>query len=253
MPSNEPSPHRPAPLTSGDTRFIIGSIALLAFFAVILVGAAWITRTPIATSAEPAFKERPAADPMMTAIPQLNDLLAGPLRSQADPSAGPDDAPVTLTIFSDVTCWYCGETVRAALAIQRANPETVRVVHKDFPAANKSYASYQGAIAARCAQQQGLFWELADKLYEHYDQITDERITALADDLPQLDRAKFKECRAGRIAEPVTALIDDNITEADALELPGVPAVYVNDKALFGQADAEELEAAVTQMQNAKR
>lgn len=245
-PSKKPTP--PA-LRPADVRFILASLAVLAVFVIVMfAGLAWASSgqsTPIA--AVPTFKDTQAAnDPLMTVVPQLNDMLAAPLANSADPAVGPDDAAVTLTVFSDMTCHYCGETVRAALAVQQNHPQRVRVVHKDFPEPNKAYASYQAAIAARCAQRQGLFWEFADKLYEHYDQISPERITELARDLPHLDQALFKECRNGRTSQPVTAHIDDNIAEATALELSGVPVVYVNDKALFGQVSAEELEAAVT-------
>lgn len=242
-----PLPPNPPTLDPHERRFIVGSIAAVVVLGMALAGVAWANRPLSTTSTAPALRSQAAGDPLLTAVPQLEDALQGPLTSNAaDPSIGPHDAAVTITIFSDFTCWYCGETTQAALAVQQRHPDTVRVIHKDFPESNKAYASYQAAIAARCAQKQGLFWEMAHKLYEHYDQLTKERITALGSDINDLEQAPFTECRAGRTNQPVTELIDDNIAEANALQLSGVPVLYLNDKAIFGHMSAEELEAAVT-------
>jgi protein-disulfide isomerase len=57
-----------------------------------------------------------------------------------------------------------------------------------------------------------------------------------------LDLKTFKTCLS---EERPSALINDNITEADTLEITGVPFIYVDDKDFFGQVSFEEIKTLV--------
>lgn len=226
--------------------------AIFAFGTLILFGVLYLGVLPLLypewESPTYAYLRDPSStttDPLLTARESLASRLAGPIVSAADPGIGPEAAPLTIAVYSDFTCWYCGQTAAAARRVQAEYADRVRVIHKDFPSPNKAYASYQAALAGRCAQRQGLFWEMGDKLYEHYDRLGRETVMDLAEDLTGLNQARFQECMDGRAQPPVTAAIDDNIAEANALGLSGAPAVYVNDKAFLGQMDYEELKGIV--------
>lgn len=49
------------------------------------------------------------------------------------PAKGPENAPVTLTVFSDFQCPYCMRLVPFIDEVAAQNPATVRVVFKQFP------------------------------------------------------------------------------------------------------------------------
>ena len=183
-------------------------------------------------------------DPLLTTVPQLADIIAGPIISAADPLFGPPAAPVTITVYTDFTCWYCGQTVALAQRAQAEFSGLVRLAHKDYPNPNKAYASYQAAIAGRCAQEQDKFWEMSERLYENYDALSPDTFTALAKNLG-LDITSFNQCRAGGSANSVVRKIDDNIAEANALGIAGVPLIYVNSRELPAEITYEELKAAV--------
>ncbi len=182
-----------------------------------------------------------AIDPLLTAVPTLNKMITGPIITGLDPSIGPNDAPVNIVIYTDFTCWYCGQTVAAALKVQERFPDKVKVVHKDFPNADKQYKSYQAALAGRCAQAQGKFWQMSDLLYQNYDNLSQTLFNKLAREL-KLNHPQFKQC----VTDPApTALIDDDIKEANALSINGVPTVYINEQEMMGKVSYEELKQAV--------
>jgi len=80
---------------------------------------------------------------------------------------GNPDAPVTLIEYSDFTCGYCGKFFRETWPrLQRKYVETgkVRLLYRDYPRDPEGPAM-TAAIAARCAGDQGRYWDMHDRLY----------------------------------------------------------------------------------------
>jgi protein-disulfide isomerase len=83
------------------------------------------------------------------------------------PTRGAPDAPVTLVEFEDFQCPFCKkaqETVQNVLARYK---DKVKLVHRDFPLQPLHPASLKAHEAARCAEEQGKFWEYRDLLYKN--------------------------------------------------------------------------------------
>ena len=177
-------------------------------------------------------------DPLLTAVPDLDKMITGPIITELDPNFGSKNAAVNITVYTDFTCRYCGETIAKAIKLQTKFPEKIQVIHKDFPSADKTFKSYQAALAGRCAQAQGKFWEMSDLLYQNYNNLSHVLFNSLAKEL-KLNATQFKQC----LADKTTAdLIDDDIKEANALRISGVPTVYVNEQEMMGEISYEELE-----------
>lgn len=180
-------------------------------------------------------------DPLLTAVPTLDKMITGPIITGLDPSIGASDAPVNIVVYTDFTCWYCGQTIADARQIQRQFPAKVRVVHKDFPSADKTFKSYQAAIAGRCAQAQNKFWEMSNLLYQNYDNLSQVLFNSLTREL-KLNQPQFEQCLTNGAT---TALINDDIKEANALRINGIPTVYVNKQEIMGKVTHEELKQAI--------
>src|SRR3989338_3090826 len=97
-------------------------------------------------------KYKKTEDPLLTTIPQLNDMITGPIITDADPDIGPENASVNIVAYTDFECSYCYKAVQDAKKIQAEIPETIKFIHKDFPVDDESSASFQAALAGRCAQ-----------------------------------------------------------------------------------------------------
>jgi predicted DsbA family dithiol-disulfide isomerase len=176
------------------------------------------------------------SDPYINKVPDFADLLAGPIISDNDPIKGSADAAVAVVMFSDFACSFCKEQERL---IDRALDEyqgKIMVIWKDFPESDKNSLSYRFSLAGRCAQAQGKFWEYHNRLYQAGN-LNNDIIREIAVDL-NLDLADFNVCLSSSEADQ---LIQDNIEEAYALDINGVPFIYVNDQEIFGQIDYEDL------------
>jgi protein-disulfide isomerase len=80
---------------------------------------------------------------------------------------GNPDAPVTLIEYSDFTCGYCVKFFRETWPrLQKKYVETgkVRLLYRDYPRDPEGPAM-TAAIAARCAGDQGRYWDMHDRLF----------------------------------------------------------------------------------------
>jgi protein-disulfide isomerase len=123
-----------------------------------------------------------------------------------DAYKGNPDAKLVLVEFGDFQCPACQ---RHALATQpvldQQFVETGEVlwVAKHFPLRSHSHAPV-AAAAAECAGDQGKFWAMHHRLYEHMEQWSDgddpdPALVRLAAGL-ELDRAQFSACLQSRSA-----------------------------------------------------
>jgi protein-disulfide isomerase len=83
-------------------------------------------------------------------------------------TAGDKNAPVTMYEFSDFECPFCGSFYRDTykqLTENYVKKGKLRIVFVDHPLSFHPQAQ-KAAEAARCAQEQGKFWEMHDGLFD---------------------------------------------------------------------------------------
>lgn len=176
-------------------------------------------------------------DPYVTDVASLEDILAGPIITTEDPNLGNLEAPVNIVIFSDFICSFCAEQELVIKKIMEKYPNQIRFVWKDYPESNENSVSWQAAIAARCAQRQGKFWAYHESLYRYNSSLTLEALSIIAEQ-QDLDIKDFNQCFVND--ETQNAVIA-NVLEADALDISGIPFIYVNDQQVMGTIDETEL------------
>lgn len=180
-------------------------------------------------------------DPYVTNVPTLKDILRGPIISDYDPMIGNVNSPVVITIFSDFQCEYCVEQEDIMKKILSEYDGKVSLIWKDYPEISDESSSWQASVAARCAQEQGKFWEYHDLLYASEIKKGKDFFIDLAKKL-DLREKTFSEC----LEDPeVNKLIYSNIQEAQALDIYGIPFIYVNDQEIIGGISYDELKKIV--------
>ena len=155
------------------------------------------------------------------------------LRDLAVPVVKGDSvAPVTIIVFGDYLCNHCAAfSLRERPRVEAELVETgkARMVFYDFVLDPRpETGSFLAARAARCAGDQGRFWEYHDRLYR--SQVTwgldPNKLSAFEDyaEALGLDGQAFRGClNSDRYAPEVSA----NLELAQALGLGGTPAVLV--------------------------
>ena len=156
--------------------------------------------------------------------------LMSALLDNAPPALGDPDAPITLVEFGDYQCHFCNRffhDTEAAIVEDYVEPGLVRIVFKDYTIIGPD--SVSAAQAARCAADQGLFWEYHDALYGAWDGentgwASPDGLAAIASATGGLDAGAWSECVAG--GEHASAVEASN-ADAQALGLTGTPAFFV--------------------------
>lgn len=152
---------------------------------------------------------------------------------------GTDKPVVTIVEFSDFACPYCAKAHTILKKIINRYPGKIKIVYRDLPLHENSIDL---SMAARCAGEQNMFWEMHDQLYVNQDSLT-----ATGDDLKTiiyslagsigLNAATFDSCYQEK-----KYLSDIRIDYADAntLSLKGTPSWFINNKLISGYIPEED-------------
>ena len=128
-------------------------------------------------------------------------------------------APITMVQFSDFECPHCRQAYATVNSVLRRYEGKVTLAFRDFPliqaeasGLGADAASLVGsADAARCAQEQGKFWEYHDVLFESEGR-SEYDFREYANQLG-LDVEPFSTClTSGRYAEAIKADFADGLS-----------------------------------------
>jgi len=176
-----------------------------------------------------------------TIVVQLAPPTADIGPENAAVTEGRSDAPVQVVEFADYQCPYC----------QRVNPDLnklldeyagkVSIVYRDFPLPMHPYAE-KAAEAARCAGEQGKFWEYHNALF-HDKKFEPADLKQQATTL-HLDAAKFGQCLD---SSQEAANVKKDQEEGTKLGLSGTPSFFFNGHFISGALDYTTLHQMVEQ------
>jgi protein-disulfide isomerase len=183
-------------------------------------------------------------------LPMATITNASELTSRARGiSVGAENAPVDIRVFSDFMCPACGTwagQIEPLLKAEFVQQGKVRLTYYDFPLPQHKYA-FAAARAARCANDQGKFWEYHDRLFGTqrewaYDSsMPVDHFTAVAREVGVDERA-FGSClRSDQHAEVVTT----NRMLGEVLRVGGTPTVFLNGRQVQDWSDYNAVRAAV--------
>jgi len=170
-----------------------------------------------------------------------------PVANVVRPVEGSATAPVTVAEYSDYQCDYCGRWAREVEATFRSTFITSGQVRFEWhDDAWEGQESIDAANAARCAGDQGKFWEMHDLLY------TSQNATPNTGAFSK-DKLKSLGATLGLDATAYDACVDAGTynaavrsdTAASSASFSGTPAFSVNGTALVGYQSMDQLTAAI--------
>lgn len=170
---------------------------------------------------EKQAQNAPAAQPAAAPVQQRVTLP----NAEGHAALGANEAPVTIIEFTDLQCPYCARfSTQTFPELQKKYIDTgkVRFVTRDLPLTFHAQA-VPAAVAARCAGDQGKYWQYRERLFAAQQSLGEATYDKLATEM-KLDLRKFKACRAA--PEYQTAAEADR-TAANALGITGTPTFLV--------------------------
>ena len=163
-------------------------------------------------------------------------------------------APVTIEVWADYQCPYCGLLARGVEpSIERTlvEPGNARLVFHDF--AFLGQESIDAAVAAQCAGRQGAYWYYHDLLFssqqgENQGAFARDRLLNLAS-FAGLDKASFTTCLDDKT---VVAGVQAETKEGRGYGVSSTPTLRITgpggSELLTGVKPLSEIEAAVGRM-----
>jgi protein-disulfide isomerase len=204
-----------------------------------------------------AAERRQAFAKELRAVGKVEVLLAAPKLIRADVSTagafakGGPAAPVTIVEFSDFHCPFCKRVQPVVTQVLQKYGDKVRLVYKDFPLDSLHPQARAASEAARCAGEQGKFWEFHDKIYAGSSESSAATMTRYAKEVAVGDMAKFEACVTSRKYQ---AVVQRDVAEGVKLGLSGTPGFFINGRLLSGaqplEAFASIIDAELEQQQN---
>jgi protein-disulfide isomerase len=147
------------------------------------------------------------------------------------PARGSATAPVTIVEFSDFECPFCGHAVETLQQVVKAYGNNVRIVFRDYPLFTHRTAK-RAAEAAHCAEEQGKFWEMHDRLFTKGGPLTDPDLYRFATQAG-VDHDKFDQClTSGKYKEAWKPSQD----EGNRVGVTSTPSFFINGRMIVGAA-----------------
>jgi len=143
---------------------------------------------------------------------------------------GPRDTQVAMVEFSDFQCPFCKSVLPTLKQLMDKYPGKVKWVFRDFPIPSLHPTAPKAHEAARCAGEQGKFWEYHDLLFERSPSHSPQELKQYAQEL-NLDGSAFAQCLDSGKYE---ATVNTDVQEGQRLGVTGTPTFFINGRLLVG-------------------
>jgi len=153
---------------------------------------------------------------------------------------GDPAAPITILVFSDFQCPFCGNYHKTLQQALDNYPGKVRLLFKHFPLTGHLQAR-PAAEASECAAEQGKFWEFADGLFSNQEKLGGSLYQELASNLG-LNLSQFNECISSRKYKDK---VEANYQEGLAKKFKGTPASFINGQEVSGAVPYEKIKSII--------
>jgi protein-disulfide isomerase len=168
----------------------------------------------------------------------MKGLVQGPSATR-----GPENARVTIVVFSDFECPFCRKFAQILAEALPSNEGDVRVVFHHLPLPMHPWARMAAEMAG-CAQLQSneAFWSLHDKIFENQTAVTadnaKDKLAGFAKDTKGLDEPAFQKCMTSAMS---VGLVLKDMDLAEANHISGTPTLFINGHRLQSVESAAKL------------
>ena len=165
--------------------------------------------------------------------PPRIEVASDPSRMKGNPNA-----PVTIVEFSDFQCPYCKAAEPTMKHLLEKYAGQVSLSYRDLPITGSHPHAESSAEAARCAGEQGKFWEYHDRLFADQSKLDDANLKEHARAVG-LDAGQFDACVA---SHKFQRKIQEDSEQANQAGISGTPGFFINGILLDGARPSSAFE-----------
>ncbi len=152
-----------------------------------------------------------------------------------------NNEPIIITNFSNFSCVYSAQISKTIRNVAEEFKNDVRFVYRDYPGEDSIVLS----LGARCAGEQGKFWEMHDFIFDLQEDLAivideEEKKYALEQmaEILEMDVEKFNKCvEDKKYLNQVRKDYEDGIE----LKIKGTPTWFINGLEITGGLSEEKL------------
>lgn len=154
----------------------------------------------------------------------------GDIVTADDPAVGPERAKLTIVEFVDYQCPFCAQASPTVRELSSEYGDRIRFIIRDFPVVDLHPDAAYAAEAAGCAEVQGKFWQMHDRLFALRGELksTDLEQAAVQSGL---EVEKYRACM--RTRDRVKEIEDDLKAGVEA-GVRGTPTFFLNGQKIEG-------------------
>ncbi|MBU2236118.1 DsbA family protein [Patescibacteria group bacterium] len=141
-----------------------------------------------------------------------------------DPYLGSPNAKVTIIAFEDFECPFCADAYPIIREIASTYGDQIQFVYRDYPIPDLHPSAQKAHEAGECADDQGKFWLMHDKLFQNQDKLAISDLKQYAMEIG-LNTNAFGTCLdSGRFANE----IEKDRTDGIVVDVRGTPTWFIN-------------------------
>ncbi len=161
-------------------------------------------------------------------------------------SRGPANAPVTIILFQDLLCTYCGKVLGTIDEIWDEYPGKLRLVVKQLPVHKQARLAAEASLAA---DAQGKFWELHDAMLANQEDLSRDAI---------LGYARQAGLDVGKLANALdqhtyAKALSDEENAAKEIGVQATPTFLINGQEVRGAVPPEMFRQAIDEALAARK
>lgn len=181
--------------------------------------------------------------PNASIVEQLGDI------TDEDWILGPEDAAMTILMYSDFECPYCSIAGLSLMEYQAAHPDDVRYVYRHFPLPYHTKAPMSAwAADAAGKQDESLFFVIEHLLYENQNEwaslaTLDDYEDWLKEKMKSVDGLDFEQWEKDFADENLHVKQEISFDKASVTNLiEGTPTIFLNQNSFKGGWDSGVLD-----------
>ncbi|MES2615140.1 MAG: thioredoxin domain-containing protein [Bdellovibrionota bacterium] len=153
---------------------------------------------------------------------------------------------VTIVEFADYQCPFCVKANSEIMKVVSLHKDKIQYIFVDFPLLDKHPQALPAALAAKCAANQGKYWEMHELIFDRkpMDELSSNKYMTYAQKL-NLSMGQFNEC----LKDPVQKeSIEADLNEGFRVGVNETPTIYLNGQKFDDYIAFDNLNAAVEKL-----